>query len=377
MTRLPRGRAPGSRRRALGRLVIPVAIAIAAVTGTGPALADPGSPGQPTTPVSTGDIAAARAQATALTHRLTQLDRQLELTHMRLVSVQDELGSAVGNHLSALQYGDALAQQQQQQRSQASQRVRDFYMAGGDLGLYLSVLDGQNPVDAYLQVQAVDTAVSAGYADSARTGTHLTAVRQRSNRLGAHATKSAQATARVQALVARIQQLRQTQSAALASANAQVRTLVKRYATQQAAAAQASSVTSLADLHLSGRADYVTPYARGAVDAALSKLGDPYVWGAEGPDSFDCSGLVQWAYGQAGLYVPRVVPDQYAASKPIPFADLHPGDVIVYGTTPANLYHITMYIGDGMMVEAPHTGDVVKVVPVSLTDAYGAARPGG
>ncbi len=217
---------------------------------------------------------------------------------------------------------------------------------------------------------------TADFASASTDGHKLVTARASARRLNAEASQQAQLTHNAEDLVAQLQQLRHQQQAAMAAAGQRVRSLVRQFAAQQTAAQDSTAITSLANLHLSGRQDYVTPYAQAAVAAALSKLGSPYVWGAEGPDTFDCSGLVQWAYAQAGLYVPRVVPDQYAAFTPIPFADLHPGDVIVYGSTPADLYHITMYIGDGLMVEAPHTGDVVKVVPVYLNDAFGAARPG-
>jgi len=321
-------------------------------------------------------VAQARAAAKALRGQLSDLDKRMQLAHERLVAVRDQLGRIVGQHLSSEQYGDGLAQEQQAARTQAQQRIRDFYMTGGDLGLYMSVLSGDNPVDAYLSVQAVDTVVSANYATSAAAGQALVGARSDARHLHAQASEKAQLTHAAETLVTELRSLRRQQSVAIRAADSRVRRLVREYASQQAAAQSATAVTSLANLHLSGRQDYVTPYAKAAVDAALSKLGSPYVWGAEGPDTFDCSGLVQWAYAQAGLYVPRVVPDQYAAFQPVPFAQMRPGDVIVYGSTPTDLYHITMYIGDGLMVEAPHTGDVVKVVPVYLTDAYGAARPG-
>ncbi|MFL6069749.1 MAG: C40 family peptidase, partial [Actinomycetes bacterium] len=122
-----------------------------------------------------------------------------------------------------------------------------------------------------------------------------------------------------------------------------------------------------------------TPYAGPAVAAALSVLGSPYVWGAEGPDTFDCSGLVQWAYLQAGLVLPRLASDQYRASTPVPYDEMQPGDLIVYAynvNDESTIHHIAMYIGNGQMVHAPHTGDVVKVVPVYTEGIIGTVRPG-
>ena len=122
-----------------------------------------------------------------------------------------------------------------------------------------------------------------------------------------------------------------------------------------------------------------TPYASAAIAAALSKLGSPYVWGDEGPTTFDCSGLMQWSYLQAGLVLPRVSGDQYFATTPIPTDQMQPGDLLVYAydlSDGSTIHHIAMYIGDGQMVHAPRTGDVVRVVPVYYDGLYGVGRPG-
>jgi cell wall-associated NlpC family hydrolase len=107
------------------------------------------------------------------------------------------------------------------------------------------------------------------------------------------------------------------------------------------------------------------PAQAAAIAFAQSQLGLPYVWGAENPGvSFDCSGLVQAAYNAAGIHLPRVATDQYNATIPIPpGTPLLPGDLVYYGTAPNNLEHIGIYIGNGLMIDAPHTGAVVRVEP--------------
>jgi cell wall-associated NlpC family hydrolase len=99
-----------------------------------------------------------------------------------------------------------------------------------------------------------------------------------------------------------------------------------------------------------------------AVQAALSRVGDPYVWGAAGPDAFDCSGLVMWAYAQAGIYLPHFSGAQYADTTHISMSDLEPGD-LVFPSDPGQ--HVAMYIGNGEIVQAPYTGANVQVVPLS------------
>lgn len=107
-----------------------------------------------------------------------------------------------------------------------------------------------------------------------------------------------------------------------------------------------------------------------AVRAALTKQGAPYVWGAQGPDTFDCSGLMLWAYRQAGVNLPRVSWDQARFGTPV-VAGLMPGDLIgMY--TPVS--HIGMYVGNGLYVYAPQAGDVVKVGRVSWRDVTAVRR---
>lgn len=103
--------------------------------------------------------------------------------------------------------------------------------------------------------------------------------------------------------------------------------------------------------------------AAGAVQAAESQLGVPYVWGGETPGvAFDCSGLVQWAYSQVGISLPRTSGAQFGATIQIPLSDIQPGDLLFYG--PGGSQHVAMYVGGGMMIEAPAPGLGVHITPV-------------
>jgi cell wall-associated NlpC family hydrolase len=120
------------------------------------------------------------------------------------------------------------------------------------------------------------------------------------------------------------------------------------------------------------------PTAGTAIAAARSRLGDPYVWGAEGPSSFDCSGLTQWAYARAGVSLPRVAADQWRSGPRVSLADLAPGDLLFWATdtaNPATIHHVALYLGDGTMIAAPHTGTVVQVQRAYWRGFVGAVRP--
>ncbi|HEV2086953.1 MAG TPA: C40 family peptidase [Cryptosporangiaceae bacterium] len=119
-----------------------------------------------------------------------------------------------------------------------------------------------------------------------------------------------------------------------------------------------------------------TPATR-AVNYALAQLGKPYVWGAEGPDTFDCSGLVQTAYATAGVRLPRTARPQYRATPTVSVNALLPGDLLFFATDKSNwdtIHHVGIYIGKGKMVHAPTTGDVVKISPVWWEEFFAATR---
>jgi cell wall-associated NlpC family hydrolase len=116
-----------------------------------------------------------------------------------------------------------------------------------------------------------------------------------------------------------------------------------------------------------------------AIKAAESKLGVPYVWGGESDaeGGYDCSGLMQYAFARAGVRLPRVAADQARAGWVIPFSKAQPGDLLIWAndpTAPGYISHIAMYIGNGRMIVAPHTGDVVKIAPVTFGNFKGAVR---
>jgi cell wall-associated NlpC family hydrolase len=103
------------------------------------------------------------------------------------------------------------------------------------------------------------------------------------------------------------------------------------------------------------------------VAAARRHLGTPYVWGGESPGGFDCSGLVQWAYGQVGVELPRVSRDQAKVGREVSAAQARPGDLVFFER--GTVDHIGLYAGAGTWVVAPKTGDVVKVQDVDLSKA--------
>jgi len=152
---------------------------------------------------------------------------------------------------------------------------------------------------------------------------------------------------------------------------------ILRYANQYAAG---QSIETLAQASGSGSgctdptatiSGAASAKALGAIRAALTKLGRPYVWGATGPGSFDCSGLVVWAYAQVGIHLPHYTGDLWNTGHHITRDQLQPGDLVFFY---ANHDHVGIYLGNGNMVNAPHTGDVVRQASLNGRPYVGAVR---
>ncbi|RBY78948.1 hypothetical protein DQ238_11240 [Geodermatophilus sp. TF02-6] len=111
--------------------------------------------------------------------------------------------------------------------------------------------------------------------------------------------------------------------------------------------------------------------AQVAVDTALAQVGDPYVYGASGPNAFDCSGLTSYAYKAAGISLPRTSKAQSTFGTPVAKSALKPGDLVFFYSP---VSHVGMYIGNGQMVHAPTSGSVVKVIKLDSMPSYAGAR---
>jgi lysozyme family protein len=113
-----------------------------------------------------------------------------------------------------------------------------------------------------------------------------------------------------------------------------------------------------------------------AVALASQEAGDPYVYGADGPDSFDCSGLVAYVYGRLGISLPHNAQAQYGVMPHVPQSSARPGDIVFFPSSSGHITHNGIYAGGGMMWAAPHTGDVVKKQRI-YTSSYWVGRPSG
>jgi cell wall-associated NlpC family hydrolase len=136
------------------------------------------------------------------------------------------------------------------------------------------------------------------------------------------------------------------------------------------------SSAGIASSGAAGGPAMTTAQLTAALRAAESRQGRPYVWGAAGPTSFDCSGLVQWSFAQAGVSMPRVAADQARTGLAVPVSQLEPGDLLFYHTDPTDpgyISHVAIYLGNGWMIQAPQPGMNVQVVPASFGSQFAGA----
>jgi cell wall-associated NlpC family hydrolase len=174
----------------------------------------------------------------------------------------------------------------------------------------------------------------------------------------------------LQATQARLIREARARAARLAAERLAAELAARARAAAAAAAAMAAQPTS----YVSQPVVTGSGGAKVAVEWAYRELGKPYVWGAAGPDSFDCSGLTQYVWAKAGVYLDHYTGAQWNEGRHVSRSELQPGDLVFFGS---DLHHVGIYVGNGNMIEAPHSGTDVRVAPYDRPDYAGAVRPGG
>jgi cell wall-associated NlpC family hydrolase len=249
-------------------------------------------------------------------------------------------------------------------------------IAQGDINLAVANL---HTAEDTLNAQQAQLDAQQGQAEQA-VATEQAAENQNAQEIQVQKNALAQENGKIAALI------KQQQEAAAAAAAAQVAHARLVAAQQQAAVVATRSATTsggAASSASSGVGNFAPPPTAaggaGAVQAAESQLGVPYVWGAESPrgsahPGFDCSGLTAYAWGQVGVGLPHYSGAQMSDSTPVPLSDLEPGDLLFYG--PGGSEHVAMYVGPGEMIEAPETGQSVHITGLRLGGGFvGAGRP--
>jgi peptidoglycan DL-endopeptidase CwlO len=315
-----------------GVAAVCVATLPAGVAGATPAVPASGTP----------SLSATLAKANALSNQIDNLSEQYDSLKIQLQQAQAQAKIATED---AARDKLVLAQDQ----AYIGAIAVEGYMSGG-----------MNP-----SMQLLETSSPQNLLNRASIMTQL----EQQNGAKVSLVAAAETAAlRAQAAAAQEQKRAQTLTATMAAKVSQIQqkeNFFNSQAFQQAAAIYAKT----------GQYPYIAPQGRSigvqALRYALTKVGDPYVWGAAGPSSFDCSGLVMWAYAQVGISLEHFTGDQWNEGEHISRSELQPGDLVFFYP---DIGHVGLYVGNGLMVDAPTFGQPVQVQPVFWSAYVGAVR---
>ena len=352
-------------------LVLSVVLLAAPVLGAPAALARP------------ADLASSRAEATRLRARLDDQHRRLEV-------LAEDLEAAYAHGVELLADASRLDRRRRvaerelaATQAELDERARSSYIAGP--GWFVAGLVGaDDPADVLARLPLQRAVLEGDLALVDQVAQAKARLDDTRSRLSARLVEQARSAEQLDAKRAQAEQLATDIKRELRTMDRRVASLIEQDRRREEASQRAAFTDYLAAARAAGtapvRGGRASAAARKAVAVALAQLGSPYVWGASGPGSFDCSGLTSFAYAAAGVTIPRVSRAQFAAYAGRPVDPLHlvPGDLVFFAdtpTAPSTIHHVGMYIGNGLMVEAPHTGAVVRTSSIWRSTYAGAVRP--
>nr|WSW66798.1 NlpC/P60 family protein [Streptomyces sp. NBC_00995] len=352
------------------------ALAAVAVASPGTAVAVPPSPspspGASAGTEDTGSPAAGpQAAAGSVTGLLTELQRLYQQTEEATETYNGTAAELKKKAAEAKRLDSALAASRLQLsrgRDAAGRLAREQYQGRSDLSAYLRLLLMRDPEYALDQGQVVQRLAAGRVAAMKRLGSA-------EKRAAELAKRSRTVLDRQRALAARQKKERDTVQDRLKQVEGLLATLSADQLAELARLEQEGTDKAQNALVASGALSSARPAtAEGgaAVRYAIEQIGKPYVWGAEGPDAFDCSGLTSQAWADAGRVIPRTSQEQWRQLRKVPVNALRPGDLVVYFPKAT---HVALYIGNGLVVQAPRPGSRVKVSPVASNPLLGAVRP--
>jgi len=341
--------------------------------------------GLPSAPVAAATQKDVQAQIDKLGAEISDLDEQYNQASIHLQKVQSEIQDSQNQGAKA--EADFLALQKV-----ASAQAAAIYRAGAPslvvaflssknlddfnkkMELISQVSDWQSGIMTSLQI--ADQRAKVAQADLTR---QLAQAKSINDSLAKQRNALNDRLASEQKLLGQITEAnRQAAAKAAADRAAAVRSAMAVAKAAAAATKSSSSPSPSASSGSSGSSNALpaipsSDQAAVAVRAAMAQIGKRYVWAGAGPDTFDCSGLTMSSWRQAGVVMAHSAADQYASFKHVSTDQLQPGDLVFFGHP---IHHVGMYVGGGMMVHAPESGELVQVSPMSRGDLVGASRPG-
>ena len=358
------------------RLVVSSAVAIA--------MATTGFVGLGSAPASADSL---KARIAAAQRELNALDAQAEAASERYNAARIKLAAAAKTATAAQQRLTAAQAKLGSLRTAVSAFAIAAYTGDAldSTTLSITAADPQDFLDKLASLQAVtDSQQQALAAVASAQHDEASAEASAAGALAAQQASTQQMQAdrnQVLAAAGKEQQILGSLQAQEVAIEKAARARAARLAAERAAAALAArrAAALFAARALAGQGDSSSPVVAGsggapvAVQWAYKELGKPYVWGAAGPNSFDCSGLTQYVWAKAGVYLDHYTGSQWNEGQHVSRDQLQPGDLVFFG---GDLHHVGLYIGNGQMIEAPHTGADVRISNAFRGDYAGAIRPG-
>jgi cell wall-associated NlpC family hydrolase len=342
-----------SRRLRTGLLLgATAALTFTVLPGTAAASPDAGSPQQ-----------AARLVADA-SHQLEIVTEQVNTAQVLLDTQREAVAKADIEVAAAQRKLDSMA-------GQIRQLARSAYTSGGVDVSQLNVLMTSSSADQFVSQLGTLDAI-AGH-----TNNLVVDVTRASQAAGAARARADAAAAKAQQTLTQISAQREVLQSKIADYLRQYDALTAPQRAIVAVSEGGAAVPAPARTLVGAAAPAAGPIrasssgARAAVATALAQVGKPYVWGAAGPNSFDCSGLMQYSWSAAGVALPHSSSGQSGMGTPVSRSQLQPGDLVFFYSP---VSHVGMYIGNGQMVHAATSGEPVKVVSLDSMGSYNSAR---
>jgi cell wall-associated NlpC family hydrolase len=341
----------------------------------------------PSVSAAAPSIASARAQARALQSQVDALNTQMEIVVERYDAAAQRLAAVKAGiatnqvQLAQARYELALARQQL-----ATQVVAMYKTPGVQfLDVALSV---RSFSELATQFSLYDKVGQQSAATVQQIGGLKSAIEQRRAELVVERGQAQRLVGRIGGQKRQIRASLRHRQQLLDSAHAEVRRIIAQVQAAKAAAAARAAAAAAAQQAASSRSTASGGSSQsgspggsssrgygGAADIRIAQryLGVPYVWGGASPAGFDCSGLVMYVFAQLGVSLPHNAAMQFTCCTPVPRAQLQPGDLVFFGSSPATIHHVGIYVGDDTMIDAPCTGEVVQYDTL-FSDFYSGGR---
>lgn len=372
----------------------PSASAASAAPSSGSPISQPGTAASPSSPDATASPSPDSGRIEDALVRQRQVTAKLQAVQARLDAAEAEAGLAAEafnkarSEQKAAEKTLAAAKKAAADAQLASARATDrvnqlaasLYMSGPDLSMWRFLLGAASPEEMIRHAAGVEAVTdhrdrsaeeaSASAAEAAKTQSAAARAELKARQATAAAERARQrAQAAADAVEAEATAIQAEQNALFTQLATLRRTSVEAEVERLMLAGESAERARV--LAEKSHADAVTDLpapdtqaAATAIEFAKAQLGEPYLWGGEGPDAWDCSGLTMKAWAAAGEKLTHYTGSQWKETKRVAIADLAPGDLVFFGKNADSIHHVGLYVGDGKMIEAPRTGLDVRYASI-------------